>query len=76
MGAHIPLTQLVNVVSIRKTELKNLVSKPLRKAVRKISREPELRTANQENQEARESIEEIRKKGKKRRYKDSNSDSE
>jgi hypothetical protein len=35
MGAHIPLTRLVNVVSMRKTELKNLVSAPLRKAVRK-----------------------------------------
>ncbi len=35
MGAHIPLTRLVNVVSMRKTEQKNLVSAPLRKAVRK-----------------------------------------
>jgi hypothetical protein len=35
MGAHIPLTRLVNVVSMRKMELKNLVSVPLRKAVRK-----------------------------------------
>jgi hypothetical protein len=35
MGAHIPLTLIVNVVSMRKTELKNLVSVPLRKAVRK-----------------------------------------
>jgi hypothetical protein len=35
MGVHIPLTQLVNVVSMRKMELKNLVSVPLRKAVRK-----------------------------------------
>ncbi len=35
MGAHITLTQLVNVVSMRKTELKNLVSALLRKAVRK-----------------------------------------
>jgi hypothetical protein len=35
MGAHITLTRLVNVVSMRKTELKNLVSAPLRKAVRK-----------------------------------------
>jgi hypothetical protein len=32
MGAHIPLTRLVNVISMRKTELKNLVSAPLRKA--------------------------------------------
>ncbi len=35
MGAHIPLTRLVNVVSMRKTELKNLVFAPLRKAERK-----------------------------------------
>jgi hypothetical protein len=35
MGAHIPLTQLVIVVSMRKTELKNLVSMLLRKAERK-----------------------------------------
>jgi hypothetical protein len=35
MGAHIPLTGLVNVVSMRKMELKNLVSAPLRKAERK-----------------------------------------
>jgi hypothetical protein len=35
MGAHIRLTRLVNVVSMRKTELKNLVSTPLRKAERK-----------------------------------------
>ena len=33
MGAHIPLTQLVNVVSMRKTELKNLVSAPLRRYI-------------------------------------------
>jgi hypothetical protein len=32
MGAHITLTQLVNVISMRKTEQKNLVSAPLRKA--------------------------------------------
>ncbi len=35
MGAHIPLTRLVNVISMRKTGLKNLVSAPLRKAIRK-----------------------------------------
>jgi hypothetical protein len=35
MGVHIPPTRLVNVVSMRKTEVKNLVSAPLRKAVRK-----------------------------------------
>jgi hypothetical protein len=35
MGAHIPFTRLVNVVSMRMTELKNLVPAPLRKAVRK-----------------------------------------
>ncbi len=35
MGAHTPLTRLMIVVSMRKTELKNLVSAPLRKAVRK-----------------------------------------
>jgi hypothetical protein len=35
MGAHIPLTRLVNVVSMRKMELKNLVSALLRKVVRK-----------------------------------------
>jgi hypothetical protein len=35
MGVHITLTRLVNVVSMRKAELKNLVSVPLRKAVRK-----------------------------------------
>jgi hypothetical protein len=34
-GAHLPLTRLVNVVSMRKMELKNLVSALLRKAVRK-----------------------------------------
>jgi hypothetical protein len=31
MGVHIPLTRLMNVVSMRKTEQKNLVSMPLRK---------------------------------------------
>jgi hypothetical protein len=35
MGAHIPLTRLVNVVSMRKMELKHLVSMLLKKAVRK-----------------------------------------
>jgi hypothetical protein len=35
MGAHIPLTQLVNVVGTRKTEQKSLVSAPLRKAERR-----------------------------------------
>jgi hypothetical protein len=35
MGVHIPLTWLVIVVSMRKTEQKNLVSTPLRKAERK-----------------------------------------
>ncbi len=35
MEAHIPLTQLVNVVSMRKMEQKSLVSAPLRKAGRK-----------------------------------------
>jgi hypothetical protein len=35
MGAHIPLTRLVNVVSKRKTEQTSLVSMPLRKAERK-----------------------------------------
>ena len=38
MGAHIPFTRLVNNVSMRKTELKNLVSAPLRKGVRKTIR--------------------------------------
>ncbi len=76
MGAHIPLTRLVNVVSMRKMELKNLVSVLLRKVVKKLSREPELCAANQEHREARESIEKIRKKDKKRRYEDSDSNSE
>jgi hypothetical protein len=35
MGVHIPLTPLVNVISMRKMELKNPVSALLRKAVRK-----------------------------------------
>ncbi len=35
MGVHIPLTGLVNVVSMRKTDMKTLVSVLLRKAIRK-----------------------------------------
>jgi hypothetical protein len=52
MGAHIPLTRLVNVLSIRKTEQKSLVSAPLRRRKEKLSSKPELCAANQENQQA------------------------
>jgi hypothetical protein len=36
MGAHIPRTTLVIVVGLRRTERRNPISVPLRKAVRKV----------------------------------------
>jgi hypothetical protein len=50
MGAHIPCTTHVIVVGTRRTEQKNLVSAPLRKAERKTIRKPDLCPANQENE--------------------------
>ncbi len=49
MGAHIPSTTHMTVVGTRRMEQKILVSAPLRKAKRNLSREPELCPANQEN---------------------------
>jgi hypothetical protein len=47
-GAHTMTTHVI-VVGLRRTEQKNLVSAPLRKAEKKLSRKPELCPANQEN---------------------------
>ncbi len=46
MGAHTRPIVPTSVVSMRKTELRNLVTLPLRKAVRKVSLQAELRSAD------------------------------
>ncbi len=76
MGVHIPRTTHVIVVGLRRTEQKSLVSTPLRKAKKNYPISQNFAQLTKKNDKLEKALKKSSKKGKKRHYKDSDSDSE
>ncbi len=76
MGARIPLTRLVNVIGMRKTEQRNLVSMLLRKAERNYPVNQNFAQLTEKINKLEKVLKKSGKKGKKCHYEDSDSDSE
>ncbi len=77
MGAHIPHTTLVIVVGLRRTERRNPVSAPPRKAgIRVIPVNQNFAQLINKIEKLEKALKKSGKKGQKHCYKDSNSDSE
>ncbi len=76
MGARIPLTQLMNVAGMRKTEQRDLVSVPLRKVERKYPVNQNFAQLTKKINKLEKALKKSGKKGKKRHCEDSDSDSE
>ncbi len=76
MGARIPLTTHVSAVGLRKTERRNLIFVPLRKAVKKSLVKHNFGQLTKKIKKLEKALKKSGKKGNKYHYEDSDSGSE